>query len=126
MSRKKSLFVASEAAAAASKEFPFTPWVVIDAPRKEAKLVSAYIYHLQCKNYKARGYRPAFVYFAGKLVKGVYEIRVYDREKLCHSRRDINIGEMVIEADLLTVPDGGHIEIYDEINGKQVYYRERN
>lgn len=123
MSRKKSLFEASEAAAAASKDFPFTPRLVIDAPRKVAKMVSPFIYHL---NYKACGYRPAFVYFGGKLVKGVYEIRVYDREKLCHSRRDTNIGEMVIEADLLTVPNGGYIEIYDEIIGKQVYYRERN
>ena len=86
-------------------------------------MASAYIYHL---TYKARGYRPAFVYFGGKLVKGVYEIRVYDREKLCNSRRGTNIGEMVIEADLLTVPDGGYIDIFDLITAKVVYYRERN
>lgn len=123
MSRKKSLFVSSEAAAAASKDFPFTPWLVIDAPRKVAKMVSAYIYHL---NYKAIGYRPAFIYFGGKLVNGVYEIRVYDREKLCNSRRGTNIGEMVIEADLLSVPDGGYIDIFDLITAKVVYYRDKD
>ena len=123
MSRKKSLFEASEAAAAASINFPYTPWLVIDAEGKKAKMVSAYIYHL---NYKALGYRPAFIYFGGKLVKGVYEIRRYDREKLCQSRRGTAIGEMVIEADLMSVPDGGYIDIYDEITGKTVYYRERD
>lgn len=123
MNRKKSLFEASEAAAAASKDFPFTPWVVIDAPRKVAKMVSAYIYHV---HYKALGHRPVFVYFGGKLVKGVYEIRVYDREKLCNSLRGTNIGEMVIEADLMSVPDGGYIDIFDLITAKVVYYRDKD
>lgn len=121
--RKKSLFEASEAAAAASRDFPYNVWLVIDAPNKKAKMVSAYIYQL---NYKALGYKPAFVYFGGKLVKGVYEIRVYDREKLCNSRRNTCIGEMVIEADLMSVPEGGNIQIIDEITGKVVYYRERD
>ena len=123
MSRKKSLFEATEAAAAASINFPYTPWLVIDAAGKKAKMVSAYIYHL---NYKSLGYRPEFIYFGGKLVNGVYEIRRYDREKLCESRRGTAIGEMVIEADLMSVPEGGYIDIYDEITGKTVYYRERD
>lgn len=123
MSRKKSLFEASEAAAAASVNFPYTPWLVIDAEGKKAKMVSSYIYHLI---YKELGYKPVHIYFGGKEVNGVYEIRVYDREKLCGSRCGTVIGEMVIEADLMSVPEGGYIDIYDLVAGKAVYYRERD
>lgn len=120
---KKSLMEASEAAEDASKVFPYAVFLVIDAPRKKSRMITPFFYH---RKYKELGYKPVRIYFGGKEVHGVYEIRVYDREKLCGSRCGTVIGEMVIEADLMSVPKGGYIDIYDLITGKTVYYRDKD
>ena len=120
---KKSLIEAREAAQAASANFPGSVYLVVDAPGKRSKSVSAYMNAVS----KVKGaWEIVAIYFGGKECSAVYKYRAYDAKKLVYSELSTDIAALVFWADLQSVPVGGYIEIIDYITGQRRYYRERD